>query len=204
VIFLYLEVFYRVLSEIALSRTTISIKSSIRECGERRKLTFGIHTGICRMSAYSCCQEEKVVNNVLIVIAMAAEAEPLLQKLGLSPIQCAFPNAPCTIYSGCYKGCVVSVVTNGKCSRFGVDNVGTVPAALATFLAVNQLRPDLVINAGTAGGFKRKGAAIGDPFICSLMKNHDRRIPIPGFTEYGTGHHVAHPCPNTVAVREEA
>ena len=33
---------------------------------------------------------------------------------------------------------------------------------------------------GTAGGFKRKGAAIGDAFISSQIANHDRRIPIPG------------------------
>ena len=33
---------------------------------------------------------------------------------------------------------------------------------------------------GTAGGFKRKGAAIGDAFISSQVANHDRRIPIPG------------------------
>jgi hypothetical protein len=32
------------------------------------------------------------------------------------------------------------------------------------------------------------------------MKNHDRRIPIPGFTEYGTGDHVGHPSPNMIEV----
>jgi len=47
-------------------------------------------------------------------------------------------------------------VVNGKCSRFGVDNVGTTPAALSTYLAITQMSPDLVINAGTAGGFKAK------------------------------------------------
>ena len=70
--------------------------------------------------------------------------------------------------------------------------------------AIAELNPSLIINAGknlmyvlrsifyefmyvymyvcigTAGGFKRKGAAIGDAFISTQIANHDRRIPIPG------------------------
>ena len=46
---------------------------------------------------------------------------------------------------------------------------------------------DLVINAGTAGGFSRKGAAIGDAFISTGIKHHDRRIAIPGFTGMRSG-----------------
>ena len=38
--------------------------------------------------------------------------------------------------------------------HLGVDNVGTVPSALITFAAVQALKPDLIINMGTAGGFK--------------------------------------------------
>ncbi|RRT44050.1 hypothetical protein BHE74_00031243 [Ensete ventricosum] len=36
----------------------------------------------------------------------------------------------------------------------GVDSVGTVSSALLTFASIQALKPDLVINAGTAGGFK--------------------------------------------------
>lgn len=140
------------------------------------------------------------IKHVLVLIAMEAEATPLLKLLNLATIPSTPKNAPCIIHSGLYKGCTVSVVTNGKCSKFGVDNVGTVPAALSTYLAINQLNPDLIINAGTAGGFKAKGASIGDAYICSHMKNHDRRIPIPGFTEYGTGSYTAFPSPNIIKV----
>lgn len=35
-----------------------------------------------------------------------------------------------------------------------MDNVGTVGASLATYLACAAYSPDLVISAGTAGGFK--------------------------------------------------
>ena len=38
------------------------------------------------------------------------------------------------------------------------------------------------------GGFKRKGAAVGDVFLTTAVANHDRRIAIPDFTPYGIGH----------------
>lgn len=150
------------------------------------------------MSAMAASSDDKVVQNVLIMIAMEAEAEPLLKKLNLKQVPCNSATAPCVMYTGLYNGCTVSVVTNGKCQRHGVDNVGTVPAGIATFVAVEQFKPDLIINAGTAGGFKRKGATIGAAYLCSMMRHHDRRIPIPGFTEYGHGHHVGHPTPNAL------
>ena len=48
----------------------------------------------------------------------------------------------------------MNLVTPGKCESHGVDNVGTVPAAVAVYAAVSAFKPDLVVNAGTAGGFK--------------------------------------------------
>lgn len=38
-------------------------------------------------------------------------------------------------------------------SNTGVDGVGTVSASLVTYASVQALKPDLIINAGTAGGF---------------------------------------------------
>ena len=43
---------------------------------------------------------------------------------------------------------------NLGCIHAGVDNVGTVPAALLTYASIQAIKPDLVINMGTAGGFK--------------------------------------------------
>ncbi|KAJ1440585.1 nucleoside phosphorylase domain-containing protein, partial [Ochromonadaceae sp. CCMP2298] len=45
------------------------------------------------------------------------------------------------------------------------------------------------------GGFKCNNAAIGDAFLSTQCVNHDRRIPIPGFTEYGEGSYVSLPTP---------
>jgi 5'-methylthioadenosine nucleosidase len=59
-------------------------------------------------------------------------------------------------------------------------------------MALTEIQPDLVINAGTAGGFRKRTAEIGDVFLSTSIKHHDRRIPIPGFVEYGRGNHQAH------------
>mmetsp|Transcript_1434 Transcript_1434/g.1740 ORF Transcript_1434/g.1740 Transcript_1434/m.1740 type:complete len:280 (+) Transcript_1434:109-948(+) len=140
-------------------------------------------------------QETKLTatNNVVVSIAMEAEAAPLIQKLGLEKNDGVFPSqVPFEAYSGtiCNDGTKITVVTNGKDSVYntGVDNVGTVPAALATFLVLQNIPDaDILINAGTCGGFGRKGAEIGDVFLTTEVVNHDRRIPIPPFIPYGIG-----------------
>ncbi|PWA63615.1 nucleoside phosphorylase [Artemisia annua] len=54
------------------------------------------------------------------------------------------------------------------------------------------------INAGTAGGFKVKGACIFDVFLVSDLAFHDRRIPIPGPDKYGLGRRKSLSTPNLV------
>ena len=111
--------------------------------------------------------------------AMEAEAAPLIEHLGLTLQKDAIPPpAPCVVYSGAQDGAQVHVVVNGKCSTHGVDNVGTVPAAVTAYLALQTFRPDLIVSAGTAGGFGSQGARIGDIFVSTATINHDRRIPL--------------------------
>lgn len=141
---------------------------------------------------------DRVVNHVLIIIAMEAEAKPLLDHLSLQPVESNVPFAVHKIYSGKYKDYRVSLVTSGHDKKYGVDSVGTTPAAIATFSSVAQLNPDLIINAGTAGGYAAKTANIGDVFIGTDIRHHDRRIPIPGFDEYGRGNHFGLQVPHLV------
>jgi 5'-methylthioadenosine nucleosidase len=127
---------------------------------------------------------------VLIPIVMEAEAKPFVDHLGLELVEAFFPpHTPFLAYSGEHHSTKITVITFGKDAVYGtgIDNVGTVPSSLATFLAITKLRPDLVLNAGTCGGFRRKGAQIGDVFLTTGVANHDRRIPIPGFDTYGIG-----------------
>ena len=51
----------------------------------------------------------------------------------------------------------------------GVDSVGTVSASLVTYASVQALQPDLIINAGTAGGFKVSSAC---PYLFPYSFNH--------------------------------
>jgi 5'-methylthioadenosine nucleosidase len=134
---------------------------------------------------------ETPIASVLILIAMEAEAQPLLDKLKLAHVDTRPNFTECIPYEGVYNNCKITLITNGKSKRFGVDNVGTDPATLACYMGIERYNPDIIINAGTAGGFKRAGACIGDAYITTKMHFHDRRIPIPGFTEYGKGDYTS-------------
>lgn len=83
----------------------------------------------------------------------------------------------------------------GKCESTGMDTVGTAPASLFSYLAIQTFSPDIVMSVGTAGGFKSRGASIADIFVATATLNHDRRIPIPGFDAYGVGKNYTVPAP---------
>ncbi|KAK2631107.1 hypothetical protein EUGRSUZ_L03396, partial [Eucalyptus grandis] len=91
-----------------------------------------------------------------------------------------FPKGvPWVRYHGTYKDLKINLIWPGKDPSSGVDSVGTISASLVTYASIQALQPDLIINAGTAGGFKAKGASISDVFLASEVAFHDRRIPIP-------------------------
>ncbi|VEU45069.1 unnamed protein product [Pseudo-nitzschia multistriata] len=135
------------------------------------------------------------IKHVLVPIVMEAEATPFVEHLELTQVEDFFPShTPFLAFSGTHSETKVTVITMGKDNVYdtGVDNVGTVPASLATFLAVEKMAAEgspvqLILNGGTCGGFKRKGGAIGDVFLTTGVANHDRRIGIPGFDKYGIG-----------------
>ena len=120
---------------------------------------------------------------------MEAEAKLVVERLGLraAPEGVLPAHFPGAAFSGEAHGLMVDLVTYGKCRVNGVDNVGTAGAVLATTAAAQALAPDLFISAGTAGGFARRGGAVGDVYLCADFANHDRRIAIPGFDKYGVG-----------------
>ena len=112
---------------------------------------------------------------------------------------CRIPTPTTTrTYSGKVGQIQVHVAHNGKCEKFEVDKVGTNAATLTTYLAIQAFKPDLVISAGTAGGFKARGAEIADVFVSTAVQNHDRRIPLPGFDKFGVGSEDPHPAERIV------
>ncbi|KAA0049722.1 hypothetical protein IC582_001467 [Cucumis melo] len=138
------------------------------------------------------------ISSILIIIAMQTEALPLVEKFQLSEDQkSVFPKeVPWVRYHGTYRNLQINLIWPGKDSALGVDSVGTISASLVTYASIQALHPDLIINAGTAGGFKAKGASIGDVFLVSECAFHDRRIPIPVFDLYGVGLKQAWKTPN--------
>lgn len=129
------------------------------------------------------------MKKIALLMAMQSEAQPLLSSLGMAE-SCSLlhPQLPFKQYQGEFGPFTLMLVTSGKDVQHKVDNVGTIPASLMAAKALDIFTPDLVINAGTAGGFVNCGCKIGDVYLSSdYFCFHDRRIPLPGFEQYGRG-----------------
>ncbi len=139
------------------------------------------------------------MQRIAIIMAMKSEAEALLQSLDLHKQTQPFRlGLPFELYQGDFAGAQTALLVSGIDPDFQVDNVATVPASLMTYLAVEKFNPDLVVNAGTAGGFAGRGCEIGDVYLGSgTFCFHDRRIPLAGFDRYGIGRYS---CYDTAAL----
>ena len=130
-------------------------------------------------------------------MAMAAEAAPFLEAAGAEPAASpAWAAAlPCRLHRARPHGLDLAVAVNGTDPFAGVDCIGTQAAALCTQVAISAFSPqlpDLVVSAGTAGGFRRHGTVVGDVFVAwPTIVHHDRRIDLPGFDVMGRGEHPA-------------
>lgn len=123
------------------------------------------------------------MNNIVYIVAMQAEAQPFIDAFGIKEQEAFFAPLPCRLYSAeIAPGKMLHVVLNGQ--QHGSDLVGCEAASVATLAAIQRLQPDLVINSGTCGGFKNKGANIADVYIGDSVMFHDRRVP--GDDAWGT------------------
>ncbi|MGA0237096.1 MAG: 5'-methylthioadenosine nucleosidase [Acidimicrobiales bacterium] len=138
---------------------------------------------------------------VVIVMAMEAEAAPLRSALGAATIDPPGWAAmlPVRLAAAEPSGCPeVIVAVNGTDPYRKVDCIGSTAAALTTQVALAAATerwgsgPDVVLSIGTAGGWDRAGAKIGDVYLAwDRFVCHDRRIDLPGFDEFGRGDHPA-------------
>jgi 5'-methylthioadenosine nucleosidase len=130
-----------------------------------------------------------VIKNIAVIMAMMDEAKPLIDNLILTEQFDMFhKQLPFKVFTGKIDNLNVDLIWNGIDSKYNVDNVATQPATLATYLAITNLNPDIIISAGTAGGVAKRGAEIGDIYLsCGVFRYHDRRIPYTNFPEYGVG-----------------
>lgn len=134
---------------------------------------------------------------LVVQIAMGGEAAPFLAAGSFEKLPETVSDTPYgfVFYAGKLRpeGERILVAVAGRHARFGADAIGTIPAALLAHTIIDRFAPRLLINAGTAGGFARKGAAIGDVYIGDdVAVFHDRRIPLDGFQAMGLGHFPLH------------
>jgi nucleoside phosphorylase len=119
---------------------------------------------------------------ICFIVAMQAEAQPFIDRFGVEEVKDFFAPLPCKLYRTALGENELDVVLNGQ--QHGSDLVGCEAASVATLAAIQQLHPDIVINSGTCGAFKKNGAAIGEVYVANAVMFHDRRVP--GDDAWGT------------------
>ena len=126
---------------------------------------------------------------IAVVMAMRAEAAGVLTALGANRVT---EPAPLNFewHVADRVGLRIVVAVNGVDPRTGVDSIGTEVAALNTHEVIVRFAPSIVISAGTAGGWSRAEARVGDLYVSwPHVVHHDRRIDLDGMREYGIGSH---------------
>ena len=130
------------------------------------------------------------IRTIAIIVAMQEEAGAIRDALALEEIEAPFPrHLPMGAFERRTEERRVVLVTNGRDRRReAISLIGTQAATLAAHVTIDSFAPDVLISAGTAGGFSRSGAKIGDVYLSNgVFRFHDRIIPLPGYQEYGIG-----------------
>jgi nucleoside phosphorylase len=127
------------------------------------------------------------IKKVLLVVAMEAEATPIIAALNLHKIAHVFSGLPMQGYVGKYKKVDVMLVMNGIDPVNHVQNVGTQASTLSTFLGVQYFHPDLIISIGVAGGVEQNGAKEKEIYVSRKIYFYDRRLAFKGYHEYALG-----------------
>ncbi|MFZ4720672.1 MAG: hypothetical protein ACOYMR_14685 [Ilumatobacteraceae bacterium] len=128
-----------------------------------------------------------MIRSILVVMAMRAEAAPVVRALGARPVPVP-RGRPHEWHLAHRSGAQVVVAVNGVEPHHGVDGIGPEPAVLNAAAAIDRFRPDLVVSAGTAGGWQARGGKIGTVYLSyPHVVRHDRRIDLDGFRDYGIG-----------------
>lgn len=131
-------------------------------------------------------ENKPFIKRILLITVLDAEAIPIIKMLDLHPLKHTFSKLPMKGYEGKYKTFNILLLKSGKSPIYHVENIGTQPAALTTYLGIQYFHPDLVINIGIAGGILKNGAQIGDIYVSRKIYFFDRRMP-PDKMQYGMG-----------------
>lgn len=126
-------------------------------------------------------------------MAMQQEAQPIIDSLQMIESTSAIhPQLPMRCFQKQIGTLNLSLLVSGIDNRHQVDNIGSEAATLMAYEAITQLKPDLLISAGTAGGFAKRGAQIGTIYVSEEhFVYHDRHVPLPGFDQSAIGKYPA-------------
>ena len=127
---------------------------------------------------------------ICYIIALHAEAQPLIDHYRMKKVEEAFSPLPCELYQNPDKPNLSVVLTGSDHER---DLIGCEAACVTTMAAIQQLKPDLIISSGTCGGLKRYGGETGKVYISSGSSSMTAAFPMimPGAhkvwatTQYG-------------------
>ena len=133
------------------------------------------------------------IKNLCFLMAMGEEAKPIVESLGLIESETALhPELPMRCFQKTIGNLNISLVIAGIDDRHLVDNIGSEAATLMAYESITRLKPDLLISAGTAGGFAKNGASIGTVYVSEEhFIYHDRHVPLPGFNHSAVGKYPA-------------
>lgn len=112
---------------------------------------------------------------ICYIIAMRAEAKPLIECYGMEHREAFFAPLPCELYEARLAAHDLYVVINGV--QHDRDLIGCEAATLATQVAIDRLHPDIVISSGTCGAWQRYGMEVGKVYLGNGAMFHDRRVP---------------------------
>lgn len=116
---------------------------------------------------------DKVANmapTFVILAALVEETAAILRSIKSKPLTPALP-----VFSACYE---LDLDENLDCPRrYGVlaqlERMGRVSAAVSTVYALHTWEPSIVIIAGTAGGFRDQGVALGDVLVATEIVDYE-------------------------------
>jgi nucleoside phosphorylase len=133
------------------------------------------------------------LKNICFLMAMGEEAKPIVETLGLVESETKLhAELPMRCFQKKIGSLNISLVIAGIDNRHLVDNIGSEAATLMAYEAIIKLKPDLLISAGTAGGFAKNGASIGTVYVSEEhFVYHDRHVPLPGFDHSAVGKYPA-------------
>lgn len=126
-------------------------------------------------------------------MAMQQEAHAIIHTLNLSEnMDILHPKLPMRCFQKTIGELNITLITSGMDTRHRVDNIGSEAATLMTYEAIIKTHPDLIISAGTAGGFAKRGAHIGTVYLSEKhFIFHDRHVPLAGFDASAIGKYPA-------------